>query len=79
VRRQVDCQKGSNDCGVFLQSRSKKIYEALKARIDMEHQEPVNEELEELILSGNNYCLAINGHSQLEDWSRTVHPFFSIS
>lgn len=42
----------SDDYGVFLKSRAAKIFDALKARIEMEHQEAVNEELEELILSG---------------------------
>lgn len=51
----------SDDYGVFLQSRSKMIYKALKARIDMEHQEAVNEELEELILSGESERLEFKG------------------
>ena len=42
----------SNDYEVFLKCRAERIYKALKARIDMEHPEAVNEELEELILSG---------------------------
>lgn len=42
----------SNDYEVFLKGRAERIYKALKARIEMEHQEAVNEELEELILSG---------------------------
>lgn len=42
----------SNDYEVFLEGRAERIYKALKARIEMEHQKAVNEELEELILSG---------------------------
>lgn len=44
----------SNDYGVFLKSRAQKLFDALKARIDMTHQEAVNEELEELVLSGES-------------------------
>ena len=47
----------SNDYGVFLKSRAQKLYDALKARIDMTHQEAVNEELEELIISGESESL----------------------
>jgi hypothetical protein len=44
----------SNDYGVFLQARSTKIYDALKARIDLSHKEPANEEIEELVLAGES-------------------------
>ena len=44
----------SDDYATFLEKRSKLIYDALKARIEMTHQESVNEELEELILAGES-------------------------
>ncbi len=44
----------SNDYEVFLKERAKKIYKELKSRIDLSHQEPVNEEVNELILGGES-------------------------
>lgn len=44
----------SNDYDVFLQARAKLIYQKLKSRIDLSHKEPTNEEIEELILSGES-------------------------
>ena len=42
----------SNDYQQFLNARSKKIFAHLKSRIELTHVEPENEEIEELILSG---------------------------
>ena len=44
----------SDDYKTFLQSRSKLIYRDLKSRIDLNHVEPANEEIEELMLSGES-------------------------
>ena len=44
----------SNDYETFLQSRAKLIYQELKSRIDLSHKEPANEEVQELILSGES-------------------------
>lgn len=44
----------SNDYETFLQARAKLIYQELKSRIDLSHQEPANEEVQELILSGES-------------------------
>lgn len=44
----------SNDYETFLQARAKLIYRELKSRIDLSHQEPANEEVHELILSGES-------------------------
>jgi len=44
----------SDDYATFLAKRSKLIYDALESRIDMTHQESMNEELEELILAGES-------------------------
>lgn len=44
----------NNDYDTFLQSRAKRIYQELKSRIELDHQEPANEEIEELILSGES-------------------------
>ena len=44
----------SNDYATFLAERSKLIYEALKSRIDLTHQESVSEELEQLIVAGES-------------------------
>lgn len=42
----------SDDYATFLAKRSQRIYDALKSRIEMTHQNSVNVELEELILAG---------------------------
>ena len=47
----------SDDYEVFLKSRSEKIYKDLKSRIELTHEEPANEELEELILAGEGINL----------------------
>lgn len=44
----------SNDYETFLQARAKLIYRELKSRIDLSHKEPSNEEVQELILSGES-------------------------
>ncbi len=44
----------SDDYDTFLQSRAKLIYRELKSRIDLNHAEPANEEIEELMLSGES-------------------------
>ncbi len=44
----------SNDYETFLQARAKKIYAELKSRIDLSHKEPANEEVQELILTGES-------------------------
>ena len=44
----------SDDYTTFLAKRSQLIYDALKSRIELSHQEPVNEELEELIAAGES-------------------------
>ncbi|PCJ47360.1 MAG: hypothetical protein COA74_11610 [Gammaproteobacteria bacterium] len=44
----------SDDYDTFLQSRAKLIYRELKSRIDLSHTEPANEEIEELMLSGES-------------------------
>ncbi|CAM3097710.1 GmrSD restriction endonuclease domain-containing protein [Rariglobus hedericola] len=44
----------SDDYATFLAKRSKLIYDALKSRIELTHQESVNEELEQLIHAGES-------------------------
>lgn len=44
----------SNDYETFLQARAKLIFSELKSRIDLSHKEPANEEMQELILSGES-------------------------
>lgn len=44
----------SNDYEVFLKQRSQLIFKELKTRIDLAHSEPLNEELEEIILGGES-------------------------
>ncbi|MFO7579992.1 MAG: DUF262 domain-containing protein [Nitrosomonas halophila] len=44
----------SNDYDTFLQARAKLIFSELKSRIDLSHKEPANEEVQELILSGES-------------------------
>ena len=42
----------SDDFGVFLQARSKRIFDELKTRIELDRKETENEEIEELISGG---------------------------
>ena len=44
----------SDDYAVFLQARAKRIFNELKARVELTHTEPVKEEIEELILGGES-------------------------
>ena len=44
----------SDDYAVFLQARAKRIFNELKARVELTHTEPVNEEVEELISGGES-------------------------
>ncbi len=44
----------SDDYATFLAKRSKLVYDALRSRIEMTHQESINEELQELILAGES-------------------------
>ena len=44
----------SNDYEIFLQARAGKIYAELKSRIDLNHKEPSNEKVQELILAGES-------------------------
>jgi hypothetical protein len=44
----------SDDYAVFLQARAKRIFDELKARVELTHSEPVKEEIEELILGGES-------------------------
>ncbi len=44
----------SNDYQIFLNARAKLIYTELKSRIDLNHKEPANEEVQELILAGES-------------------------
>ena len=44
----------SDDYMVFLNARAKRIYDGLKSRIDLSHEEPLVEEVEELILGGES-------------------------
>ncbi|NDY73021.1 hypothetical protein DO021_16520 [Desulfobacter hydrogenophilus] len=44
----------SNDYKQFLTARAEKIFTHLKSRIELTHTEPANEEIEELILSGES-------------------------
>jgi len=44
----------SNDYATFLAKRSKLIYDELKSRVELTHQESVTEELEQLIVTGES-------------------------
>ncbi len=44
----------SNDYQQFLKSRSEKIFDHLKSRVELTRTEPANEEIEELILGGES-------------------------
>ncbi|MCP4106204.1 MAG: DUF262 domain-containing protein [Desulfobacteraceae bacterium] len=44
----------SDDYQLFLDTRAKEIFRHLKSRIELTHLEPANEEIEELIIGGEN-------------------------
>lgn len=44
----------SDDYDTFLKSRAKLLFKELKSRIDLSHKEPANEEVQELIASGES-------------------------
>ncbi len=44
----------SDDYKTFLKSRAKLIFDELKARIDLSHKEPDNEEVQELVAAGES-------------------------
>jgi hypothetical protein len=44
----------SDDYETFLNARAKMIYAELKSRIELNHKEPINEDLQELILAGES-------------------------
>lgn len=44
----------ADDYEQFLKARAKKIYDDLKSRIDLTHSEPIEEEIEEIILGGES-------------------------
>ncbi len=44
----------SDDYDTFLNERAKRIFAELKARIDLSHKEPANEEVQELVVAGES-------------------------
>ena len=44
----------SDDYDTFLNERAKRIFAELKARIDLSHKEPANEEVQELVAAGES-------------------------
>jgi hypothetical protein len=44
----------SDDYDTFLNARAKVIYAELKSRIELSHKEPINEDIQELILAGES-------------------------
>lgn len=44
----------SDDYETFLNARAKRIFDELKARIDLSHKEPANEEVQELVAAGES-------------------------
>ena len=44
----------SDDYDTFLKERAKRIFAELKARIDLSHKEPANEEVQELVAAGES-------------------------
>ncbi len=44
----------SDDYETFLTARAKMIYSELKSRIELNHKEPINEDVQELILAGES-------------------------
>lgn len=44
----------SDDYETFLNARAKMIYAELKSRIELSHKEPINEDVQELILAGES-------------------------
>jgi len=44
----------SDDYDTFLKSRANRIFEELKARVDLSHKEPANEEVQEFVAGGES-------------------------
>lgn len=63
----------SNDYDTFLQARAKLIYAELKSRIDLNHQESADEEVQELILSEESDTLEFKSTLRYDLRSREVN------
>lgn len=63
----------SNDYDVFLQARAKLIYTELKSRIELSHIEPVNEEIEELVLAGEGDVIEFKSTLRYDLRANTVN------
>ena len=63
----------SDDYRQFLTARSEKIFAHLKSRIELTHTEPANEEIEELILGGENELVEFKSTLRYDLRQKTVN------
>lgn len=63
----------SNDYDTFLQARAKLIYTELKSRIELSHKEPVNEEVQELILAGESDMVELKSSLRYDQRNKEVN------
>ena len=63
----------SDDYAVFLQARAKRVFDELKARVELTHKEPVKEEIEELILSGESETVEFKSTLRFDLRQKTVN------
>lgn len=63
----------SDDYAVFLQSRAKCIYDALKNRIELTHAKPANEEIKEIILGGESETVELKSTLRYDLRQQTVN------
>jgi len=63
----------SDDYKQFLTARAEKIFAHLKSRIELTHTEPANEEVEELILGGENELVEFKSTLRYDLRQKTVN------
>lgn len=63
----------SDDYETFLKERAKLIYKELKARIDLSHKEPANEEVQEVILGGESNTVEFKSTLRYDIRANTVN------
>lgn len=63
----------SDDYGTFLQARAKRIFTALKSRIDLDHKEPELEEAHSLILGGESDSVEFKSSLRFDIRMKTVN------
>jgi len=63
----------SDDYEIFLKSRSECIFSELKARIDLSREEPTRDEVNELIVAGENYRVEFKSTMRYDLYQKCVN------